>query len=45
VLLFLSLAFSRIAGLGSPASRAAFENVPVVQKTIQHGGDGGAIAE
>jgi hypothetical protein len=41
----LSLAFSRASGLGSPAARAAFEHVPVVQKTIQHGGDGGAIAE
>jgi len=35
----------RTAGLSSPAARAAFENVAVVQKTIQHGGDGGAIAE
>jgi hypothetical protein len=43
--LVLSLAFSRTAGLGSPAARAAFENVSVVQKTIQHGGDGGTITE
>jgi hypothetical protein len=45
LLLVLSLALCRTAGLGSPAARAAFENVAVVQKTIQHGGDGGAIAE
>jgi hypothetical protein len=45
LLLVLSLAFSGTAGLGSPAARAAFENVSVVQKTIQHGGDGGTIAE
>ena len=43
--LVLSLSFSCTAGLGSPAARAAFENVTVVQKAIQHGGDGGAIAE
>ena len=43
--LVLSLAFSRTADLGSPATPAAFENMPAVQKTIQHGGDGGTIAE
>jgi hypothetical protein len=43
--LVLSLAFSRTAGLGSPAARAAFENVSVVQQPIQHGGDCGTITE
>ena len=43
--LVLSLVFSRTTGFGSSAARAASENVPVMQKTIQHGGDGGAIAE
>jgi len=43
--LLLSLTFSRAAGLGSPTAWAAFENVSVVQKTIQHGGDGGTVAE
>jgi len=37
--------FPTNTGLGSPAARAAFENVPMVQKTIQHGGDGGTITE
>ena len=41
----LSLAFSVSAGFGSPAARAAFENVSVMQQSIQHGGDGGTIAE
>jgi hypothetical protein len=44
-LMALSLAFSLTADSGSPAARAAFEHVPVVQKAIQHGGDGGTIAE
>jgi hypothetical protein len=39
------LAFSDTAGLGSPAAWAAFENVSVMQKSIQHGGDGCTIAE
>jgi hypothetical protein len=43
--LVLSLALSQTASFGSPTARAAFENVSVVQKTIQHGGDGGTIAE
>jgi hypothetical protein len=37
LLLQLSLAFSRAAGLGSPTALAALEHVPVVQKPIQHG--------
>jgi hypothetical protein len=41
----LSLAFSGTASPGSPAARAAFENVSVMQQSIQHGGDGGTIAE
>src|SRR5579859_1137907 len=45
LVLFLSLAFSRTAGLGSPAARTTFENMSVVQQPIQHGGYGGAIAE
>ena len=43
--LVLSLAFSCTAGLGSPAARAAFENVPMMQQPIEHCGDGGTIAE
>ena len=45
LLLLLSLAFSGAAGFGSPAARAALEHVSVVQQPIQHGGDGGAVAE
>ena len=45
MLLVLSLAFSGTASPGSPAARAAFEKVSVMQQSIQHGGDGGTIAE
>jgi hypothetical protein len=40
----LSLSLPWTVGFGSPAARAALEYVSVVQKSIQHGGDGGAIA-
>src|SRR5690242_12446776 len=30
---------------GSPASRSAFKDMPVVKQTIQHGGDRGTVAE
>src|SRR5271155_5524909 len=43
--LLFSLAFSWTAGFGSPAARAALEQMSVVQKSIEHGGDGGAIAQ
>ena len=45
LLLLLSLGISRGAGPGSPAARAALEHVPMVQQPVQHGGDGGAVAE
>jgi acid phosphatase family membrane protein YuiD len=45
LLLLLSLAFSRTAGLGSPAARAALENVSVMQQAVQHRGDSGAVAQ
>ena len=32
-------------GLGAPAPRAALEHVAVMQQTIEHGADGGDIAE
>jgi hypothetical protein len=43
LLLHLSLVFSRAAGLGAPAARAALENVSVMQQAVQHGGDSGAL--
>ena len=45
LLLVLSLVFSGTAGPGSPAAWAASENMSVMQQPIQHGGDGGTIAE
>src|SRR5271156_586357 len=45
LLLLLSLRISRTAGFGAPTARAAFEDVSVMQKTIQHGGDSGAVAQ
>jgi hypothetical protein len=42
--LLLPLAFCRIAGFGSPTAWAALEHMSVVQQPIEHGGDGGAIA-
>jgi hypothetical protein len=44
-LLFWSLGFSALVGFGSPAARAALENVSVMQQAVEHGGDGGAVAE
>src|SRR5215471_11228608 len=32
-------------GFCTPAARAALEQVAVVQQPVQHGGDGGAVAE
>ena len=48
LLLFLScfvIGFLPAAGFGSPAARAALEHVSVMQQAIEHGGDGGAVAE
>jgi hypothetical protein len=30
---------------GSPAARSAFQDVPVVEQTVEHGGDCSAVAE
>jgi hypothetical protein len=35
----------RGGGLGAPTARAALEQVPVVEQPVQHGADGGGIAE
>jgi hypothetical protein len=43
--LLLSLAVYRAAGPGSPTARPALEHVPMMQHPVQHGGDGGAVAE
>lgn len=39
--------FLRIGQVGfcSPAPRSTLENMAVVQESIEHGGDGGAVAE
>jgi hypothetical protein len=43
--LLLSLRISRTAGFGAPTTWSTFENVPVMQQAIQHGGNSGAVAE
>src|SRR5208283_4154600 len=43
--LFLSLGFSVLSGFGSPAAWAALQDVSVVQQAVEHGGNGGAVAE
>ena len=45
LLLLSSLGFSAVPGFGSPAARAALENVAVMQQAVEHGGDGSAVAE
>src|SRR5438105_6450991 len=35
----------RQVGFGSPAPRAAFEHVPVVQQAVEHGADGGRVSQ
>ena len=34
-----------VSAFGGPAVRAAVEHVSVVQQSIEHGGDGGVIAQ
>src|ERR1035438_3034788 len=45
LLLLLSFAFLRTAAFCPPTARAALEHVSVMQQAVQHGGDGGAVAE
>jgi len=41
----LSLRISGAADFGAPTARAALENMSVMEQAVQHGGDGGTIAE
>ena len=44
-LCFCHLLSSGAADFGAPTARAALEHVSVMQQAIQHGGDGGAVAQ
>jgi hypothetical protein len=45
ILFYPSLLLIEQACFGPPAPRPAFEDMAVVEKAIQHGGDGRAVAE